>query len=116
MRRRKMKIYELRKKIGKNQEEVAKDINITRATFANYEKQITEPDIKTLIAIANYFHVSVDYLIGNEQPNKLDMTSLSDTKRKCIEDIQKMSDAEVEAISHYIDGMLGREFYKKETI
>lgn len=111
-----MRLKELRQRNKLTQVELAKALSIGVVTYNRYELGLREPDIETMKILANYFHVSVDYLIGNEQPNKLDMTSLSDTKRKCIEDIQKMSDAEVEAISHYIDGMLGREFYKKETI
>ena len=38
-----------------------------------YENQITEPDITTLINLADYFNTSVDYLIGNtDNPQRPD--------------------------------------------
>ena len=54
------KYSELCKKKGKTPTGVAIELNVSRATV-NYWKQ------DTLIKIANYFNVSVDYLLGNEK-------------------------------------------------
>jgi transcriptional regulator with XRE-family HTH domain len=45
------------------QEELAKVFNITRSAIANYENAIREPDYSLLIKIADYFDVSLDYLL-----------------------------------------------------
>lgn len=46
------------------QEEVAKKIGVARTTYAMYEQNSREPDNDTLQKLADYFEVSVDYLLG----------------------------------------------------
>lgn len=53
-----------RKKSGKTQKEVAEGIGIGQGTYKNYETGAREPNGETLVAIANYFGVSTDYLLG----------------------------------------------------
>ena len=43
--------------------EVAQALNITRAALANYEQGTREPDIELLVKIANYFDITLDYLL-----------------------------------------------------
>ena len=50
--------------------------NISQQSIWKYENALSEPDIHTLIRFANYFNVSVDYLIGNTNiPTKADAVS-----------------------------------------
>ena len=42
----------------------AEHIGISRGTYAKYETGINEPDLATLVKIADYYHVSLDYLAG----------------------------------------------------
>ena len=60
----KLKDIRLEKKIS--QKELAKQINSTQQTYSDYETGRTNPDIETLIKIANILECSVDYLIGRE--------------------------------------------------
>ena len=53
-----------RKKSGKTQKEVAEGIGIGQGTYKNYETGAREPNGETLVAIANYFDVSTDSLLG----------------------------------------------------
>lgn len=53
-----------RKKSGKTQKEVAEGIGIGQGTYKNYETGAREPNGDTLVAIANYFGVTTDYLLG----------------------------------------------------
>lgn len=59
------RLRELREEIELNQEEVAKRINVSRSTYANYETGRAEPSISTLVDIANIYMVSVDFITGN---------------------------------------------------
>ena len=59
-----MRLKELRTKLGVTQKEVAKAIICTSGTYSRYEREEREPDIVTLILLANYFKTTVDYLIG----------------------------------------------------
>lgn len=54
----------LRVEHGLNQVDLASDLNISRSSIANYESTKRIPDTETLIAIAKYFHVTTDWLLG----------------------------------------------------
>lgn len=68
------KYSELCKKKGKTPTGVAIELNVSRATV-NYWKNGNVPKQDTLIKIANYFNVSVDYLLGNEKQKNPDTDS-----------------------------------------
>ncbi len=57
-------LKELRKEANLTQEQLADILNITHHAISSYERNITSPSDETKIAIANYFKVSVDYLLG----------------------------------------------------
>lgn len=61
------RIAELRKKRGLNQETLAGHLGITRASLSHYETNRREPDYTLLNRIADYFRVSIDYLMGRDQ-------------------------------------------------
>lgn len=50
------------------QKQLASDLNIAPSTLGNYIQDSREPDFQTLKDIANYFNVTVDYLIDNRSP------------------------------------------------
>ncbi|WP_407892658.1 helix-turn-helix domain-containing protein [Lacticaseibacillus sp. N501-2] len=47
------------------QVDIAKMLGIGTSTYSMYEQGLREPDDETKIKIAQYFNVSVDYLVGN---------------------------------------------------
>ena len=65
-----MRLKELRKKKGISQLRLATDLNTTQNTISRYETGEREPGIDELIKIADYFNVSVDYLIGRTENPK----------------------------------------------
>ena len=58
------RLKSLRKEKNLNQSEVAEELGIARTTYANYEQGKRFPGKENLIAIAEYFGVSIDYLLG----------------------------------------------------
>ena len=58
------RLKELRKKHKLSQVKLAMDLNMNQNTISRYENGIREADYKTLIAFADYFNVSLDYLLG----------------------------------------------------
>ena len=46
---------------------LAKKINVSQSTICNWLKGKKEPSIESLWKIADYFDVTVDYLIGREK-------------------------------------------------
>lgn len=66
-----VRLKELRKKKGISQLRLATDLNTTQNTISRYETGEREPGIDELIKIADYFNVSVDYLIGRTENPKM---------------------------------------------
>jgi len=63
------KIVELRQKRGLTQNMLARKIGIKRAAISHYELGRREPDFETLALLADFFHVSIDFLLGRaDQP------------------------------------------------
>lgn len=60
----------LRKEKGVRQEDVADYLNIARPTYTQYETNRRKPDIETLRRIADYFHCSLDFLLGRTDDPK----------------------------------------------
>ena len=44
--------------------ELAKEINSTKQTISNWENAYRAPSLEVTISLANYFDVSLDYLVG----------------------------------------------------
>ena len=58
-----MRLKEIRKARGISQLKMALDLNTNQNTISRYETGEREPGICELIKIADYFNVSVDYLL-----------------------------------------------------
>ena len=58
-----MRLEYLRKKRNITQLKLALDLNVNQNTISRYETGAREADYATLIRIANYFNVSIDYLL-----------------------------------------------------
>ncbi len=64
-----MKLREILEERNIKQKDVASAIGIYTSTMSQYVTGVREPDIETLIKLADYFGVSVDYLIGHDSPS-----------------------------------------------
>ncbi len=62
-----LRLRTLRKKYGLTQEDVAERLNMHRTTYTKFETDKTHVDQVYLIALAELFHVTVDYLLGKEE-------------------------------------------------
>ena len=58
-------LRQLREENRISQQRLAEMLNTSQQSIFKYEKTTSEPDIATLIKLADIFGVSVDYLIGN---------------------------------------------------
>ena len=72
-----------------------------------YENHNVEPDIETLIKIADYFHTSVDYLIGNTELDRVienvEKYDLSYDEKLLIDKYRKLDYDERESIAHVMN-------------
>lgn len=65
------KLFELRKKNGFSQEELAEKIGVSRQAVSRWEGGETMPDSPNLLTISNLFGVSADYLLRDEIENEV---------------------------------------------
>lgn len=99
------RLKELRKKTGYTQKEMAQELNITQASYSNWERNKKKPTQEKLTVIADFFNVSTDYLLGQTDiPNSTleadidtaidnsvayDGTPITDNDRMIIKDFLK---------------------------
>lgn len=55
-----------RKNLGLSQVDMAKALDIPFRSYRRYESGESEPTVSTLCSIADYFQVSLDYLVGRD--------------------------------------------------
>ncbi|MBR6610577.1 MAG: helix-turn-helix transcriptional regulator [Oscillospiraceae bacterium] len=58
-----MRLKELRESRGISQLKLAMDLSMNQNTISRYETGVREADYATLIKLADYFNVSIDYLL-----------------------------------------------------
>lgn len=58
------RLKSLRISNNRTQKELAIDLGLTRGTYTHYELGKRQPDYETLSKIAEYYDVSIDYLLG----------------------------------------------------
>ncbi len=66
-----MRLKELREKRKISQIKLAMELNMNQNSISRYETGAHEADYKTLIALADYFNVSVDYLLERTDNPKM---------------------------------------------
>lgn len=67
-----MRLKFLRKQRKISQIKLAMDLNMNQNSISRYESGLREADYATLIKIADYFNVSIDYLLERtDNPNML---------------------------------------------
>ncbi|WP_157800320.1 helix-turn-helix domain-containing protein [Sporolactobacillus pectinivorans] len=67
------RLKRLRESKNLSQQELADRLQLNRSTYARYELNQTQPDLETLRKIADFYDVSVDYIIertNNKNPEK----------------------------------------------
>lgn len=72
----------LREKAKVNQEDLASSIHTSRGTYSMYENGHRQPPYEVLVNLADYYHVSVDYLLG--------LTDLPDAPPQITEEEYKL--------------------------
>ena len=77
------KIYTLRRKSGLSQEQLAEKIGVSRQAISKWEGGLSVPESEKLIAISEYFNVTLDYLLKDDADHIQERVILSisvDTK------------------------------------
>ncbi|MBQ2864659.1 MAG: helix-turn-helix transcriptional regulator [Clostridia bacterium] len=102
-----IKLKELRIQSGLTQKKVAEKLGIAYKNYNTYELGRAMPDIETLIKIANFYHVSLDYLCGNDF-HRVELGFLTDTKEAIVKAVKELNDVQSDKALSYICGLLGK--------
>lgn len=72
-----LRLRSLRERRGFSQKEFAAEMDLPTATYNQYETGKRTPDIEMLMRFADYFSVTVDFLIGHDTPASPPVSSFS---------------------------------------
>jgi transcriptional regulator with XRE-family HTH domain len=91
-------LKQLREQQNLTQIELAKTLKLADSTISLYESDKREPDYETLKKIADFFSVTVDYLLGREMTIKaykvtgdvLDISELEEEEQQYLRQLAEM--------------------------
>jgi len=106
------RIAELRKQKGLSQKEFAKFLKISPGNLCEWEKGRIEPSVDSLNIIANYFDVSIDYLVGRTDDfgniKKSDV-EIDKTTQELLKILSTFNERQKERVLAYAEGVLESE-------
>lgn len=100
-----MKLKYLREQAGLSQYEIAPMLEVTQATYANYELEKTQPTIQTLCKLADYYGVSLDYLCEHKTTHQ-DLGYLDEKTLSLLRLIQTLTDKNKDRAFDFISGLV----------
>ncbi len=78
-------LKKFREDAGLSQQELAKRLSVTRQTISNWERGVSQPDLDSLMLLAEEFHVDVEEIIyGEKAISKFELTKKHRIKRTVI--------------------------------
>lgn len=90
-----MNLKKLRAISGKTQQQVADETNLTQFTYSNYENGKTQPDLQTIIKLADYFGCSIDYLLGHQTKGLIYTNDLTETQSAFVKKVITLDDSTI---------------------
>ena len=104
-----LRLKELREQRRLNQEGMALQLNVSQSTISAYEVGERTPDLETLIAIANFFNVSIDYLVGRSDiKQSIKRSDLTPDELKHLHAYRQIKSLDREKVKAYLDGLLSK--------
>ncbi len=98
------RLKELRKQQNITQGEMAKILNTTQTTYSKYESDMHEPNLDTLCKLADYYGVTLDYLIGRDYKNELGY--INDSEKELLNNFRQLKPINQIKIIAEIKGIL----------
>ena len=100
-------LKKLREDASISRKAVADAIGVSQQSVNKYENHNIEPDIETLIRIADFFETSVDYLIGHTSVRRrieeVHVFELNDREGKVMEQYRSITSKQKACIDVVID-------------
>lgn len=112
------RIADLRTSKGINQIEMANLLKVSQGTLSNWERGVHDIDQNSMSFLADYFEVSIDFLLGRSDVNTYDKDELNYTgeitehEKKLFERYQKAKDSDDprdRAVAEAVEKLLGMD-------
>ncbi|WP_083205824.1 MULTISPECIES: helix-turn-helix domain-containing protein [Selenomonas] len=93
----------LREQHNLSQTDLAKKLNISRQSYNFYENEKRDPDTAMLVRIADFFNVSLDYLLGRtNDPSPIVKEMTPSYQEEVIQDLEDITPDMASEIRQYI--------------
>ncbi|MEI3337600.1 MAG: helix-turn-helix transcriptional regulator [Clostridium sp.] len=115
------RIRELRIEKELTQEDIAKMLNKSTNNISQYETGKRQPDINTIIKIAEYFNVSIDYLMGRTETRELaddfikKNLKLTDDEKKILSQYRNLNKEGEKQAKEYLE-YLAQKYIKNNNV
>lgn len=107
------KIENLMKKNNLTANKLAIACKLQNNTFTYWKNGKTKPTIDVLIRIADYFNVSIDYLVGRETPaqiiQNIDITNTDNELNQFITFWKQMDEFQKASVIGYAQGLINKD-------
>ena len=107
----KNRLKELREQKGLSRIEVSESIGIKTRTYLSYENFEREPNSEMLILLADFFDVTVDYLIGRSETQTAHLVTNAE-QEQLLADYNKLNTHGKKKILDYLSDIITIEKYK----
>lgn len=118
------RLKEERKKMRKNQTEIAKKLHISQQAYSDYENEDTKPTRDMMIAVSKVFGKPISYLFcldeNFEQPGteekENEQENLTEEQKALIEKIKGLDDTQCKQLSSYADRLVVLNNQEEEKV
>ena len=103
------RIRQLREENHMSQVALAMIFSTTQASISKYELEKSLPDLDLVVKMADYFHVSIDYLLGRSPYRETENYTLSDKEELCLNLFNNLSQTKKRHAISYMKGLATSE-------
>lgn len=104
------RLRELRKEKGLTQKELGKVANVSDRSVGFYESGERDPDTETVKIFADYFDVSIDYLLGRTTKRQYD----TDTIAFHTVSVDGLDDDDIALVENLVESLMKKHEKKRE--
>lgn len=97
-----MKLLELRQKTNTSQQKLSKELNITQEKYSRLENGISKMNSEILIKIADFYNVSIDYLL--DRPFNNNIGFIPEERKETIKTLLELSNNEFKEVAAFVRG------------
>lgn len=102
------RLYDLRNNYQMSQAQLAEELNVSRQTVSKWELGAAFPEIDKLIKISDLYHVSIDYLLKESNPQE-ERETLDRLVLTFLGSAQDMDHISKEFVDIMRDGIIDRD-------